>query len=124
MANPLLWLEAMAGLKATYDLLEGIPDYYRSFRRYLADRGLIQEAERLSLEYSTYSDAEVRELIKRIDACRERFIEQVGGEERSRCLCSVLKQIKDGNGGTFPSPEWQKMWDQLGCAASEKQAKR
>jgi hypothetical protein len=74
------------------------------------------EARRAAETLSTYSDDEVREIIRRIEGCRDRFIKQGGGKERARCICSVLKEIADGNGGIVPIIDhWREMYDQLGC---------
>jgi hypothetical protein len=117
MANPLLWLEALAGMKALFDLVEGAPDYYRSYTRHREERATIEAARRASLSFSTYSDRELEDLIRRIEGCRDRFIEQNAGQDRSRCLCNILNQIKDGNGGELPEVDaWREMYAQLKCS--------
>lgn len=116
MADPLLWLEALAGLKALYDLTSGIPDYWESFNRHRAERATINESRRASEVYSTFSDAELHELIKKIEGCRDRFISQGSGKDRARCLCSIFNEIIDGNGGELPViDDWRRMYDQLRC---------
>jgi hypothetical protein len=116
MANALLWLEALAGLKALYDLIQGAPDYWASYQRHRAERETIAEAQRVSEVYSTFSDAEVNELIRRMNGCRDRFISQGGGADRARCFCSILIEAMEGNGGRLPViDDWQRMWDQLQC---------
>jgi hypothetical protein len=116
MANPLLWLEALAGLKALYDLASGIPDYAASYLRHKQDPATIAESKRVSETFSTYSDDEVEAINLRIQGCRDRFIVQGGGLDRSRCLCSIFKEIIDGNGGNLPAIDsWERMYEQLKC---------
>ena len=118
MANPLLWLEALAGLKALYDLVQGGVDYAASFRKHRAESDTIAESQRVTAVLSTYSDREVEELIRKIEGCRDRFISQGGGSDRARCLCSIFKEIKDGNGGSLPEiDDWRRMYEQLDCLA-------
>jgi len=39
------------------------------------------------------------------------------GEARVRCLCSVLNQAKDGNGGELPDiANWKEIYTALKCA--------
>src|SRR5579862_5746542 len=99
MANAFLWLEALAGLKALYDLASGVPDYVASFLRHKQDPVTVEESKRASDTFSTFSDAELEAIIRRIQGCRDRFIEQGSGLDRSRCICSIFKEIMDGNGG-------------------------
>lgn len=118
MAGPLLWLEALAGLKALYDLVSGVPDYYASFRRHREEKDTIEAAHLASERYSTFSDEELRALIGKIEGCRDRFMLQGSGKDRSRCLCSILNEIKDGNGGELPNVDaWRAMYAQLRCAS-------
>lgn len=116
MANPLLWLEALAGLKALYDLAEGTVDYAASLRRHRREADTIAESQRVSRVFSTYSDAEIEALIRRIEGCRDRFMSQGGGADRARCLCSIFNEIKAGNGGVLPLiDDWARMYKQLKC---------
>jgi hypothetical protein len=78
------------------------PDY--------VDRGRV-----LQRIYSTYSDSEVEAIRQRIERCRDRFIEEGSGEARRKCLCSVLRDVKAGNGGIIPLPEWDRIYGQLHC---------
>jgi hypothetical protein len=116
MATPLLWLEALAGLKTLYDLGQGGIDYAASLRKHRQESDTIAESQRASAAFSTYSDGEIEELIKKIEGCRDRFITQGSGTDRSRCLCGIFKEMSDGNGGTLPNiDDWQRMYEQLGC---------
>jgi hypothetical protein len=119
MANPLLWLEALAGLKALYDLVQGGVDYATAFQRHRQESDTIAESRRASVTFSTYSDREMEELIKKIEGCRDRFITQGSGADRARCLCSIFREISDGNGGSLPEiDDWRRMYDQLNCGLS------
>jgi len=116
MASPLLWLEALAGLKALYDLIQGGVDYAANLARHRAEPDTIEEAGRVSRAYSTYSDEEVQALIEKIEGCRKRFIAQGSGADRARCLCSIFNEISDGNGGSLPRiDDWERMYRQLNC---------
>jgi len=116
MASYFLWLEALAGLKALYDLSQGVVDYAANYRRHRQEAATIAEAKRCSDSFSTYSDREIQELIRKIEGCRDRFIAQGGGEARSRCLCSIFNEIKAGNGGSLPHiDDWERMYAALKC---------
>ncbi|WP_288940854.1 hypothetical protein [uncultured Roseovarius sp.] len=67
------------------------------------------------ISLGTYTDVEVREIRRRLEQCNRQFIEVFEGQDRKRCICFVLNQVKDGNGGTIPDPNWQSTYDQLNC---------
>jgi hypothetical protein len=116
MASPLLWLEALAGLKALYDLTQGAKEYVERLRFHRAEESTIVESRRASRAYSTYSDEEIESIVKRIEGCQARFIAQGGGADRAECLCSIFKEIAAGNGGTLPEvDDWKKMYRKLNC---------
>jgi hypothetical protein len=116
MAQPFLWLEALAGLKALYDLVRSGADYTKSLNSHRNERATIREAERASNTLSTYSEKEVQEIIKKIEGCRDRFISQGSGRDRTRCLCSIFEELMAGNGGTLPQIDaWHEMYSQLRC---------
>ncbi|HSY00959.1 MAG TPA: hypothetical protein VK819_02345 [Acidobacteriaceae bacterium] len=50
-----LWLEALAGFKALYDLTQGAGDYATYVQRHRQEQDTIAEANRVSAEFSTYS---------------------------------------------------------------------
>ena len=119
MAGPLAWLEALAGFKALFDLLSGAPDYYASLKRHREENETIKAAHLASERYSTFSDRELKELIEKIEACRDRFILQGSGKDRARCLCSIFNEIMDANGGELPNVDaWRQMYAQLRCASA------
>jgi hypothetical protein len=116
MATPLIWLEALAGFKALYDLVKSGADYAQSYQDHRRERATINESERVSKTFSTFSNREVQELVSKIEGCRDRFITQGSGADRARCLCSILNEIKDGNGGKLPPiDDWQRIYDELDC---------
>jgi len=92
-------------------------DIYESyFSEYINSPSIEEEAEALRLALMTYSDDEVEEIEDRINGCRERFIKEGSGEKRARCLCSVLTDVKDGNGGDIPDIDsWEEIYVQLQC---------
>lgn len=93
-----------------------------SFQAYFARRAAAPDARArgvgLERAFSTYSPAEVEAIANRIDSCRRRFIEEGAGGSRRQCLCSVLRDVREGNGGTIPDPEWQRAYETLGCAVN------
>lgn len=116
MAEPFLWLEALAGLKALFDLFKGAPDYYERLRAHMRESDTIRESKRVAETFSTYSDDEVRSVLKRIEGCRSRFIAQGGGSERAQCLCSIFNELRSGNGGMLPViDDWARMYSHLKC---------
>jgi hypothetical protein len=116
MVEPLLWLEALAGMKALFDLFEGASDYYARLRAHMQESDTIAESKRVAETFSIYSDEEVRSLLKRIEGCRDRFITQGGGADRAQCLCSIFNEIRLGNGGALPLiDDWTRMYGQLRC---------
>jgi hypothetical protein len=117
MADAFLWLEALAGLKALYDLSEGAVDFAASLNRHREEKETQLAAQYASADYSTYSNAEIEAILKRIEGCRLRFITQGGGEDRKNCLCSIFKEIVAGNGGTMPRvDDWDNMFRRLNCS--------
>jgi len=121
MVEPLLWLEALAGVKALFDLFEGAPDYYARLRAHMQESDTIAESKRVAETFSTYSDEEVHSLLKRIEGCRDRFITQGGGADRAQCLCSIFNEIRLGNGGTLPLiDDWTRMYGQLRCTQTHR----
>jgi hypothetical protein len=76
----------------------------------------IRESRRVSVAFSTYSDDEVEALLRRIEGCRQRFIDQGGGVDRARCIWSILEEASEGNGGELPLiDDWRNIYSQLYC---------
>jgi hypothetical protein len=116
MATALNWVEALAGFKALYDLVKSGADYTKSLIAHRREPDTIAEAQRVSRTFSTYSDREVQEIVRKIEGCRDRFISQGSGKDRARCLCSIFEEIMAGNGGTLPLIDaWHDMFNQLNC---------
>jgi hypothetical protein len=65
--------------------------------------------------FSTYTDEEVGAIRDRLLGCRRRFIAEGSGPQRRTCLCSVLQDVREGNGGTIPFDDWSNVYDTLGC---------
>jgi hypothetical protein len=111
------WGTTAAVISAMIDVIQLGRD---SFQDYFARRKAAPDAREkgaaLERALSTYSPGEIDAIVDRITACRNRFIDEGIGEKRKRCLCSVFRDVKDGNGGTLPDPEWQRAYDLLGCA--------
>ena len=120
MASPDVWLEILAWVKTLFELTKStvdLVDLERTHEKYRRDPETIREAERVSVQFQTFSDAEVKSLLDRIQGCRDRFISQGGGADRARCICSVLNEAKEGNGGELPLiDDWRKIYDQLSCS--------
>lgn len=119
MALPLSdWASIAAIVSAMCDVVATGKDTFEVFyrKRLVAPSTAIQ-AQILSKTFSTYSDDEIDAIRERIDGCRRRFIDEGSGDRRKRCLCSVLTDVKDGNGGAIPVEEWSGIYGQLGCTA-------
>ena len=91
-------------------------DLTKTYTKYRNDAATVREANRVSVAFSTFSDAEVESLLRRLEGCRDRFIAQGGGAERARCICSVLREAAEANGGVLPViDDWQNIYHQLRC---------
>jgi hypothetical protein len=114
MENQRLWLEALAGLKALYDLAQGIPDYKRSLQHYMSDSVTIRAAYRANATYTTYSERDLRAILQQIQACRNKFIAEGVRLDRGGCLHLIFQEIKRANCGVLPEvDEWVQMYRQL-----------
>jgi hypothetical protein len=123
MASPELWLEVLSLTKALFDAVKSGADVLESYRKHRQEQDTINESQRVSVAFSTYSEAEVRSILLRLEQCRDRFIAQGGGADRARCLCSVFNEARIGNGGTLPLiDDWENMYRQLGCILPKSKA--
>jgi hypothetical protein len=119
----MLTLEQFASLAA---IISAMADVYTvgrdQFSAFLANRqraaDYTAKGEILRNALSTYSDDEIDAIKERIEGCRDRFIAEGSGERRRACLCSVLSDVKDGNGDKIPFPDWARIYEQLGCDKS------
>jgi hypothetical protein len=117
MVSPELWLSVLALMKTLFESTKSVIDLDVTLEKYRHDPETIRESNRISVAYSTYSEAEVESLLRRLEDCRRRFIAQGGGADRAMCLCSVLREASEGNGGSLPIiDDWQNMYSQLNCA--------
>uniref|UniRef100_E6PH15 Uncharacterized protein n=1 Tax=mine drainage metagenome TaxID=410659 RepID=E6PH15_9ZZZZ len=117
MAPAELWLQVLAWTKTLFEATKAAIDLEQTFQKYARDPETIREAQRVSIAFSTYSLAEVESLLHRLEGCRERFISQGGGKDRAKCICSVLNEARDGNGGQLPLiDDWRNIYDQLQCS--------
>lgn len=117
MPSPELWLEILSLTKALFDAIKSGADVIESYRKHKQERDTIQESRRVSAVFSTYSEAELKAILSRLEQCRDRFIKQGGGQDRARCVCSVLNEVKKGNGGQLPLiDDWANIYHQLNCA--------
>ena len=120
MASPQLWLEVLAWVKTLFEATKATVDLKDTYEKYRHDHATIQESERVGAAFTTYRDAEVESLLRRLEGCRDRFISQGGGAERARCICSVLNEAAEGNGGRLPAiDDWQNIFSQLRCSRND-----
>lgn len=112
------WANLAAIVSAMAEVYRTGKEEFQSFYdRFLKSPGIAQDARLLSKAFVTYEEDEVEAIAERIKRCRDRFKEEGSGEARLRCLCSVLRDVKDGNGGTIPKIDhWRAIYDQLNCA--------
>jgi hypothetical protein len=116
LASPQIWLQLLATIKAVAESVTSTIDVGTNINRYLSDSETIQESRRISRVFSTYSDDEVNAIARRLDECRRRFIAEGDGEQRRKCMCNALTDLKAGNGGQLPHADhWYEYWEQLRC---------
>lgn len=112
------WGTIAATISAMADVYQiGKETYETYFKRRLATKDNEAKARALERAFGTFSDEEVSSIDERIKGCRQRFIDQGSGQSRKSCLCSVLLEVLLGNGGSIPDPEWQRLFEALGCAS-------
>ncbi len=112
-----VWLEVLSWTKALFEATTLGADLYQAYDRHRREKDTIAEARRVSETDSTYSPEEVAAILKRLQACRDRFVTEGSGPARRQCICSVFKDAMDGNGGKMPRiDDWQNMSEQLSCS--------
>jgi len=117
MATAETWIELLAWTKALFEATKATIDLTTTVQKYRDDPETKREAVRVSFAFSTFSEEEVDALAKRMSSCRSRFIEEGSGPQRVGCICSVLNDAKEGNGGTLPLvDDWQNIYAQLSCS--------
>lgn len=116
MASPELWLEVLSLIKALFDAIKFGEDVLGSYQKHRREKETIQESQRVSAAFSTYLEKEVKDILSRLEGCRDRFITQGSGANRARCICSVLNEVMKGNGGRLPLiDDWENIYRQLRC---------
>jgi hypothetical protein len=116
MASPQAWLEVLAWTKALFDFVTSSANLYDAYERHKGESDTQKEALRVSEVFSSFSDEEVNAMEERLKGCRDRFIEQGGGADRARCICSVLNEVSKGNGGVLPDiDDWKHFFATLKC---------
>jgi hypothetical protein len=113
MASPATWLDALATAKAVFESIKSGIDFLSALKKYREDPATIQESQRVSKVFSTFSESEVAAITKRLDECRKRFTAEGSGKQRNTCFCSVFSDVRDANGGIPPIDDWQGMFRQL-----------
>lgn len=118
MIDPISLATTAAIISAMADVItlgkETFQDYLNKRKQ---DSTLRSKENALRTAFSTYSDKEVEAIQKRIENCRQRFIEEGAGTARKNCLCSVLTDVRNGNGGRINDPEWENIYNTLNCIA-------
>src|SRR2546425_5637822 len=101
------WASLAAIISAMIDVVQFGGQTFQAFlKKRREDPKLPERARALEAALSTYSEEEIQAIIDRINACVARFMAEGSGKNRQKCLCSVLRDVKDGNGGTIPDLEW------------------
>lgn len=114
MASYDAWLEVFSWIKAISDAATFSADILKAYEKHREERATRGEARRASQALSTYSEAEVEAITKRLKACRDRFIAEGSGAQRARCLCSVFDDLMEGNGGVLPPfDDWERIYRQV-----------
>ena len=117
MASFQVWLEVLSWIKALFDATTLGVDLQKAYQQHRAEKDTIAEAERVSQVFSTFSEDEVKAILQRLQACRDRFITEGSGMARRTCLCSVFRDVINGNGGTLPHiDDWENIFRQLKCS--------
>lgn len=110
------WVAIAAIVSAMCDVINTGRDIFLEFyERRITAPDAMERAATLQQALSTYTDDEIKAINKRLQACRDRFVREGSGPHRRDCLCSVLQDVKDGNGGTIPLPDWEQSYRTLGC---------
>lgn len=118
MPEPISLATIAATISAMIDLVKFGKETYQDYlEKRKSDPLLESKVEALRKAFSTYSKDEIEAIHERLDNCRKRFIDEGDGKARSRCLCSVLTDVRDGNGGNIPVDEWENAYSTLNCAA-------
>ena len=119
------WASLAAIISAMVDVTQLGRDTFAGYlKKRQGDPDLAKKGAELQIALSTFSTAEMASIVRRINDCKERFIREGAGTTRRQCLCSVLQDVKDGNGGAIPDRDWQSTYEQLGCGGSKLASQR
>lgn len=111
-----VWIKTIALVRTLCESRKSLVPVFKILKRHMKDDEIRQEAKKAAEVYSTFSYEELKEISRRLDDCKNRFMLGLNGKERSRCICKVLNDVMRANGGRLPQvDEWQKMYDELGC---------
>lgn len=115
------WLFIAATISALSDAVNLGISFNKAYEKYTLRRvgntaRLSRRVRVLRTAFSTYSTDEVEAIAERLRRCRDRFIREGAGSQRAKCLCSVLEDVRDGNGGMIPVAAWRDAYKQLQCA--------
>ena len=118
MVDPAILAALAASISAMVDVIRiGKETYEEYYLKRQDDPALQQKIAALQTGFSTYSPEEIEAIEGRLENCRKRFITEGDGGARKTCLCSVLTDVRDGNGGHIPDDEWEEAYQTLNCAA-------
>ncbi len=121
MADLLLWLETIATVKAIWEITKDIPTRFASLDEAIAyyknDPETREDAEQAVKKYrNTYPDDVIKDIGERLRRCDDRFKATNDGNDRVKCICAVLRNTADGNGGDMPDiSDWLDIFEQLKC---------
>jgi|APSaa5957512535_1039671.scaffolds.fasta_scaffold314016_1 hypothetical protein len=110
------WALLVASISAMAESISAGVGFYEMLQKHKSDPKLPQKAAILREALSTYSEDEVESIQDNLNHCQEQFKATGNGPGRVQCFCFVLRNVKDGNGGTMPDIDnWQAVYEQLGC---------
>jgi|SRR5579864_584615 len=116
MASFQVWLEVLSYIKALFEAITLGADVNEQYRKHRNEQDTIAEADRVSYTFSTFSEEEVKAILDRLKACRDRFVKEGSGPARKQCLCNVFSDVIEGNGGRLPQiDDWENIYWQLNC---------
>jgi hypothetical protein len=117
MASSKTWLDLLAWTKALFEATKATVDVVALYKKYSSDPETLNEAQRVSIQFSTFSEEEVTALSTRMSKCQTQFAVEGDPDQRVRCICSVLNTAKKANGDILPNiDDWKNIHSQLKCA--------
>ena len=115
------WTEIAAIVSAMCDVITTGRDTFKAFYEHHINAPDTRRQATVLQHALSYSAEELEAIKQRLNECRERFIAEGGGQQRTRCICSVLRNVKNGNGGKIPLREWEKAYKAMACVAMEEE---